>query len=105
MEAASSGDELLVVRGVEGVEDGLGQGVPQGQTVQQRGQRGGRDAVADGVASYVGTQSLEPLSVQVAQGSQVQLHGEAPGSVLPTQEVHEQGLVGRDLVVQGRLPV
>ena len=66
--------------------------------VQQRGQRGGRDAVADGVASYVGTQSLEPLGVQVAQGSQVQLHGEAPGSVLPAQEIHEQGLVGGHLV-------
>ena len=104
LEGAGAGHQLVVVGGVKGVEDGLGQGVLHGQPVQHSGQGGGRDAVADGVAAHVGPQGLEAAGVQVAQGPQVELHGEAARGVLLAQEVHEQGLVGRRLLGQGGLP-
>ena len=77
LEAARRRDQLVVVRGVEGVQNGFRQLVPCDQAVQQGGQGAGGDGVPDGVAAHVRAQGAVQPAGQVALGTQMQLHGEA----------------------------
>ena len=100
LEAARRGNELVVVRCVERVEDSAGQLAAYRHAVEQSGERSGGDGIADRVAADIHADRAEALRVQIADRADMELHSEALVRIQAAQEVHDGRLVGRDLVIE-----
>ena len=93
LEAAADGADLLVVDGVQAVDDGLGALVGVVQSAEQGRDGAAAGVLGDHVKAGVGAQQGVHLAVDAAQAGVVQLHGHAVLVVQLAQVDQDGGLV------------
>ena len=93
LEAAQDGADLLVVGGVQAVDDGLGALVGVVQGAEQACDLAAAGGGVDHVKAGVGAQQGVHLAVHAAQAVVVQLHGNVQAVILLAQVDQDVGLV------------
>ena len=93
LEAAQNGADLLVVSGVQAVDDDLGALIGVVQGAQQSSDLAAALGSVDHVETGIGSQQGVHLTVDTAQAVVVQLHGDVQAVILLAQVDQDVGLV------------